>query len=438
MLKKLVSGVTAIVLALTMTGVTAFAESYDDEGMDDVVTGNDYWESTNFVVLDFLEGMDRGSTIYDIKWNDGNDGKKGHSDIAEFVNNKLSSKYPKAEREELCKCLVYGSYIADHEDMHHNPFKIEDNGEIKVVKVPKDSFYNLLKAKYYKGNYYYTDHASQLHAISKITDDNTGKRPEECGNYLLYLECLWLYARYAGIDGYVQYSKTNLNLNYIGVKPQFTYNVDKVNNKIKSDIGYSGFSKYKKEDIDHFLNAVPYVFYHYSGKCIKEKSFDREKGLSNHQKQFLVLGLGLHLIGDSYAHKGIIPSHYGENEEEFNKYFKNRKVNGEKLIDQAEKNLSELKERLINGKITGISFGKYIITKYQNKASTYYEDDPSFVRDRFSLSKKVSKRYIDEFLKNNTDFKTALNNNKIYRIDEKGSHGESIKLLKYSYYKNEL
>ncbi|MCR5141137.1 MAG: hypothetical protein K6C68_01195 [Ruminococcus sp.] len=437
--KRLISGAIALSMLLTMSSVSTFAaDSYDDEAFDDVVTGDNYWESTNFVVQDFLEGMDKSSTIYEINWSS----KTGHSDIAKYVNEMLSGKYPPDEKKDLCECLVYGSYIADHPDMHHDSFEIKDNGEIIGKKVPSNSFYSATKVTKYGGNYYFTDSASQLHAISKITYDNSEDRPEECGNYLLYLECLWLYAKYAGIDGYVKYTYNN-SFNYVGTNLYFTYNVDKVNNKIKSDIGYSVFSKYKQMDIDQLLNTIPYVFYHYSDICIKRDrlkklgaKFDYNKGLSNNQKRFLVLGLGLHLIGDSYAHKGIIPSHYGEKDDEFDKYFKNRKVNGEKLI--IENKLPKLKKELIGGRIVGISFKNYIASDFQNKANTYYEDNPSFVPDRFSLSKKVSKRYIDEFLKNKTDFKTALNNNKIYRIDEKGSHGESIKVLKYSYYKNEL
>ena len=210
MFKRLVSGAIALSMILTMSSVSTFADSYDDETMDEVVAGNNYWESSNFVVQDFLEGMDESSTIYEIKWNDGNKDKNGndkigHSDIAEYVNEKLSEKYPSKAKNELCECLVYGSYIADNQDLHHDKgTKIDKN---------KPNFY----PKLHHGAVEYDDYATQLHAVSKITDDNTTKRPKECGNYLLYLECLWLYAKYAGINGYVKYS--HISLNYLGSNP---------------------------------------------------------------------------------------------------------------------------------------------------------------------------------------------------------------------------
>lgn len=439
MLKKIVSGVTALVLALTMTGVNAFADGYDDEGMDDVVSGDNYWESTNFVVLDFLEGMDKSSTIYEINWNDGNkdkDGndKTGHSDIADYVNDLLSNKYkknyPNTKKEELCKCLVFGSYIADNQDMHH------DKGA--QVNLDKPTFY----PKLHNGDLNYDDYASQLHAISKVKNDKKVV-PDECGNYLLYLECLWLYAKYAGKEGYVQYKYNFHRLDW-SVMPDYIYNVDKINSKIKSDIGYSRFSNYKKEDIDQLLDVIPYVFYHYSDRCITKKKFDYMNGLSNDQKQFLVLGLGLHLIGDSYAHRGIIPTHYGMNKsdgntkDEFNIHF----INTKRFVDD-EKEIAEMKKYIMNGEMYGTMFRHYM--KDKKTANTYYEDNADFVSDRFYLSKVVSKRYIDVFINKSTDFKTALNRNKIYKYDkddnslgEIGTHGERINIYKFKSYKDQI
>ena len=189
------------------------------------------------------------------------------------------------------------------------------------------------------------------------------------GNYILHLNALWLYAKK------ISYNKTDDNCR------------DQVLNELRP------IKQDEQKDLKVLLETIPEIY----------KLYKNEKGHNptNFEKQYLVLGLALHLIGDIYAHRSIVTI------EGVKQAISNGVMNKNDF-----RNFDEFITKVKQGKIRC----SRIDEEMKKKSNTKYEDNSAFMPNRFLYSKKTCKSFISNYVKNDASF----NVNYIKRSDSDG------------------
>lgn len=247
------------------------------------------------------------------------------------------------------KCMIYASYTADHDDLHHRKY-IDEKKEL-----PSDSVYDKSDTDYVKkvgGKYYYNDKVTQYHAFH---------------NYALTLKALWIYAD---------------NVNMISIK-NGVYNDKALRDEVLSQIDSGQVPESEKKEIISMLNNVHFIFLRY----VKDKKIT-SRNLYNIEMRYLVVGLALHTIGDVYAHRTFIPTYFATNETEFNNAFKN-------YIDREK--YSALKKRIKEKTMIPTEFKNYIKSDYSSGQNMLYEDNPNFMPLRYTYSKSAAAIFVEYY-----------------------------------------
>ena len=145
MFKRIISGVTAMVLAIPMLGVVAFAEENNtsldninesdsttivndeltvDEMIEEIMKDEDFINSDDFISKELIDELTsdkpeiqdmeheliNGNEIAHPEWNTGiDDDKIGHYDIATTVRKCLGDGYSEDDKDKLMICITYGA-----------------------------------------------------------------------------------------------------------------------------------------------------------------------------------------------------------------------------------------------------------------------------------------------------------------------------------------
>ena len=417
MLKRIISGLIAITMLTSIGSTAVFADDTEREDIsidsyhetDDEILPDgedDYSLSTNIMLQELLQEVEEAEQ--GTRWGGGSSSST-HGIIAKACMSEFGSDYTQSQLQLIEDCLVYGAYKADTKDLHHR------KRETKVPTTGTGSFYPLAKTVIINGERYYDDTLVGFHAVP-----SSGTY----GNYLKYLKCLWKYAKQVS---QVTYSN--------GV-----YNDDSLVASIKASVNVSQINT-EEDDIDQLLYGVHFIFYHYAAKN------NLNRALTNTEKKYLVIGLGLHLIGDIYAHRGCVPSIYAS-DSYFNSYINN---NG---YIKASK-ISQLKSLIGQGNFYCTKFynnnenNSYIdmVTVHADhpdwSGNDVYEDNVNFLPQRYYISILASQNFVSEILISGNTYSASdivLNN---YSCPTPISYPvqyyyEALSLYNYSTYLNDL
>lgn len=410
MLKRLVAGLTAILMLSLMGSFTVFAnndEGYDSgvdsyesfiELDDDVLPDgeDDYSLSTNIMLQELLQEVEEEE--HGARWGGGSTSST-HGIIASACMSEFGSDYTQSQLELIEKCLVYGAYKADTKDLHHR------EGD-KVPTSKNGSFYPKSKLDLENGVYHYTDDVVSYHAVAP----NGGY-----GNYLKYLKCIWKYAKQVSK---VTYSNGN-------------YYDSELTDSIKTSVNVSSINS-EKMDINNLLYSIHFIFNHYAAKN------NLNRALTNTEKKYLVIGLGLHLIGDIYAHRGCVPTIYAEDPDFTHEFVDSGYI----LTDKLE----ALRTKIAAGDFCCTKFSPYIDKNNMGdytSVNQIFEDRTTFVPQRYYISITASKNFVSEILISGNTFHASniiLNN---YRCPYPifypyQNYYEALLLHNYSTYLNDL
>ena len=423
-----------MVLAIPMLGVVAFAEENNtsldninesdsttivndeltvDEMIEEIMKDEDFINSDDFISKELIDELTsdkpeiqdmeheliNGNEIAHPEWNTGiDDDKIGHYDIATTVRKCLGDGYSEDDKDKLMICITYGAYKADNQDLHH---RIGD-------EVKGKTFYPNNKLKISNGKKYYKDNAVQLHAVTAYKYKDKNNNPY--ANYLKSLKYLWKYAKLSNKVKYKNgvYDDEDLNFDIFN-----SLNVDGDNNEI--------------DDIEDLENTTKYIFYHYADKM------KLNRALTNDEKKFLVIGLAIHLIGDTYAHRAVVPTNFSND----SLYTSKIKSIGGKYI----KNEDGLKKAIKKGDFYCTKFSTYLDeSKLKNddkSANSIFEDNDKFMHERYHYSEVSSQNFVTSILKEGGKFSyTIVVNNKPYKDSD--SSIRYINLYNYNIYKNNL
>ncbi|MCR5143541.1 MAG: hypothetical protein K6C68_13655 [Ruminococcus sp.] len=337
MFKRFVSGATAFTIALTVSGVSAFADNdgYPDgdeedssEIIEEILTDENYLNSDNYIVQELLNELreeeyglseietdltDPGGVCLP-QWSSGGDDESDHAEIAENVRSSLSNELSEHQKLVAMKCMIFSSYTADHDDLHHRKYD-----DVKK-ELPSDSVYDKSDTHYVKkvgDKYYYNDKVTQYHAFH---------------NYALTLKALWIYAD---------------NVNMISIR-NGVYNDKDLRDEVLLQLDYEKMSESEKPEIRSMLNNIHFIFLRY----VKDKKITT-RNLYKIEMQYLVVGLALHTIGDTYAHRTLVPTYFATDSNEFKEAFKDKPY-----IDPSK--YPVLKDAIKEGTMIPTEFKKYI------------------------------------------------------------------------------
>ena len=238
------------------------------------------------------------------------------------------------------------------------------------------------------------------------------------GNYYLNLKGIWMYA------------------NYIGNGKTVTEANDLVNKVITRD-------SFKRDDIDDPDDKEKAISNDY--RCFTNMIAAANEMLNNRsdyglsayttkgEKKYLVVGFVMHLLGDLYAHRALIPAYAYDQAGDDRKASGDSKDHLSHLCKSDFENWKDFyKEN--RGKLTGPELKKYmipsIINDKSNPVNRIYEDNVDFCRERFHAS-LVSCRTLY------TSISAADNTFSPSVIDDACSKDE-IKLTKQSIYSASL
>ena len=157
------------------------------------------------------------------------------------------------------------------------------------------------------------------------------------------------------------------------------------------------------------------------------------RALTNDEKKFLVIGLAIHLIGDTYAHRAVVPTNFSND----SLYTSKIKSIGGKYI----KNEDGLKKAIKKGDFYCTKFSTYLDeSKLKNddkSANSIFEDNDKFMHERYHYSEVSSQNFVTSILKEGGKFSyTIVVNNKPYKDSD--SSIRYINLYNYNIYKNNL
>lgn len=336
MLKRILSGFTAIAIIMSVGSVAVSAnEIVDpntgdmtaDEIIADILSDEEFLNSDNIMAQELLDeieseeqpsnGMESGNInmggTADPQWGASGTTESDHANIVDAAMAAFDPDMSPTKRATVYRCLVYGSYKADTKAMHDS-----DNGNNIV----------------------------QLHAI---------------GNYVANLNVVWKYTKL--IYGHDQ---------------QYCYDhiVDCMS--LPSD---------EKEDVKILLNTIPLIFDFYEAKYNVTPSKLEQK--------YLVMGLGLHLIGDIYAHRTVVPLWYGDPSVADNYFEPQHFTDYEAFLKVVHK-----------GGLLCTRIKRYMRKDLPGGINKYYEDNINFIPNRYEYSKKTSINFIKQIRTSGNYFKS--------------------------------
>ena len=356
MFKRFVSGATAFTIALTMSGVTVFADSdetndeaekdsyiimYSDKEaeeqavaiMDSLSKESMENDEISFIIQNIMDDnrMDSSMMISE-KISDENIAspqwtKTTHQSIAELCFDSQFGNISSSQNDLRRTCMMYGAYHADDAPLHHNKTGSEEVD------------------------------TTQLHAK---------------GNYIINLEILWKYTKWASRLNNPISDSTMLTTSTIKTK---------IINSISNDIDYDGLDDSDKKKINRLLDTIPEIFNLYCSEYNKSSY----RALKDTELKYLVLGLSLHLIGDIYAHKAFVPTKYGNK-----KYFTKSHFDDDGDLDSL---IAEIKKH----KIRGPMISEYMDSNI-SKPNKFYEDNKDFAPERYNICVNVSKNFVSKIL----------------------------------------
>lgn len=178
------------------------------------------------------------------------------------------------------------------------------------------------------------------------------------GNYVANLKAVWKYSKliYSHSDEYCR-------------------------SHIKNSM--PNLTKNEKEQLDTLLKTIPNIYKHYKNKY--------GHAPSKLEKKYLVMGLAIHLIGDIYAHRTIVPVYYADTP---NTYFKPAHfINYPAFIDDVKRG------NLRTSKITS-----YLKEDLPRTRNLYYEDNTDFIPNRYVYSTETSKNFVSQILISGNNF----------------------------------
>lgn len=179
-------------------------------------------------------------------------------------------------------------------------------------------------------------------------------------NYVANLKALWKYSKliYSHTDTYC-YN------NIINTMPNLT--------------------SQEQQDLSILLNTVPNIYAHFQNKF--------NHAPSKLEQKYLVMGLALHLIGDIYAHRTIVPSYYGDSDLADSYWNENHFSNYDELLSAASA-----------GTLLCTKIDEYMRNDLPNSLNSYYEDNIDFIPNRYIYSKRTCKKFVHEILISGNNF----------------------------------
>lgn len=193
------------------------------------------------------------------------------------------------------------------------------------------------------------------------------------GNYYLNLKGIWMYANYIG-NGKTAQEAGNL---VTGVITKQSFKRDDIEDETK-----------RKETIakeySYFINMINAT----EEMLNKRNNLGLSKYTTNGEKKYLVVGFAMHLLGDIYAHRSLIPDYAYEN-------VKADRAESDSSSDHASRlGMSDFNDweevYELKGKLTGPELKKYMIPSLvndkDNPVNRIYEDNVKFCRERFRAS----------------------------------------------------
>ncbi len=214
----------------------------------------------------------------------------------------------------------------------------------------------------------HSDKLNQLHGIH---------------NYVLHLNALWLYSRKIGASNQTDKNCRIQVLNEIVIK-----------------------DPNDRPNLETLLNTIPEIYKLYNSNVGHQPS--------NFEKKYLVLGLALHLIGDTYAHRTLVTI------EGVDKAISDGAMKKSDFV--STKKYKEFRNAVKEGKVrcSKIDGNGWL----KNDSVNPYEDSLNFMPKRFTYSKKTAKTFISNYV-NNAAFSASYIHN--------GADG--INLQKYDQYR---
>ncbi len=239
------------------------------------------------------------------------------------------------------------------------------------------------------------------------------------GNYYLNLKGIWMYANYIGNGKTV--TEANDLVNKVITRKSFKRDDIDENEPEKKEEAISN-------DYKCFTNMIAAT-----NKMLNNRS---DYGLSAYttkgEKKYLVVGFVMHLLGDLYAHRSLIPDYAFDNADYERHESKNSSDHGSYLGMSDFNNWNDVMSK--KGKLTFPKLKKHMIPSLlndpDNPPNRIYEDNVDFCRERFHAS-LVSCRTLY------TSISAADNTFSPSVIDDACSKDE-IKLTKQSVYSASL
>ena len=192
------------------------------------------------------------------------------------------------------------------------------------------------------------------------------------GNYYLNLKGIWMYANYIGND----YSVASAS--------SLVYKKIKKESFKRDDIKEEKREEVIAKDYKCFTNMIA---------ATNEMLNNRGKyGLSAYttkgEKKYLVVGFVMHLLGDLYAHRSVIPDYA------FDQAENSRKASGDSKDHLSHLGMSDFNNwddvNKLKGQITFPELKEHMIPSLLNdpkkSPNQIYEDDVGFCRERFHAS----------------------------------------------------
>ncbi|WP_029324080.1 hypothetical protein [Butyrivibrio sp. AE3004] len=179
-------------------------------------------------------------------------------------------------------------------------------------------------------------------------------------NYILSLNALWLYARKISISNQTD---ANCRAQIVNELPMKNQN--------------------ERRDIDILLQTIPEIY-----KLYKQKNGNNP---TNFEKQYLVLGLALHLIGDIYAHRTVLTL----------QLYKQAIKDGTMKKSDFSKRYDEFITKVRNGEIHCSNIDVYMNNPGNNML---YEDNTAFLPNRYKYSRASAKKFISNYVRNGSIF----------------------------------
>ena len=185
-------------------------------------------------------------------------------------------------------------------------------------------------------------------------------------NYEVHLKVLWKYAKlvkYDDVDTRILNSMTNLT------------NSEKIN-------------------VNKLLETIPKIFDLYQEECKEGKE------VTLLEKKYLVIGLALHNIGDTYAHRALVPMYYSY-PENISVYFDIKHFGS----------FTDLARAIASRELFTTAIVDYMVSPYNkrtptNKPNRYYEDNTDFMPERYTASKNTSITFLDQINIKGNNFST--------------------------------